>query len=789
MATKQVIIVVLALLTYAYAASSIVYDPLTPVRAALYERTASRRVAATCSFSKAEEVATSYKELLEQFSVDIVKAVKDGNMEFKSLGQLQSFLNTLITGMEGCQDLLESFVGAADTVKVDIPNTKQCVAEQGTSEFEKDPCCSQEAADKKCCSPRTVTVSVGRISRFANQTIYDTCRNPETVKTVIANFYRRYKNSMHQCAASAFKQQVMYSESVAKVGECYKSVFQNPRSCVSDDDCFTGSTCDISTNKCVAKDLQDGTPLVQCIKESVSEEAFYNLKYILGVEGKSDKDTITAFMNFVTTEMCVDGFTSIIPKTMYETQETCLAEKKCADNRATCSGSTNFCGALKGANGIYLADVTGLLPDQSRCSSHGLCVGAKAGDSYKFNKAECEAESFCTHPDCGDNCTKEKCEALGRCIGGVDKSFCLLPFKYNSNGRVCANSGDTMGPNGCISASITLEAICKIGGGKWYSALDTKEKCESFQVCANNGAINFRNQTVCEECGGKSVNIFKWAPARYLPRKFLSATTWATREEKSVNIWKRALDLGKLIPAFTKFSLALQYPIFKSQLACVMNPILTTLRMLSCDCDKSVSSTKQCFSDELSKSPAASFRLLGSVDIDQEYSTAEVSIFIKAGSRKLTVNVDITKTELLVDIDLSGSRRIAAEEGVAVSKGSSTVGQVVGNGFAMQGSSSISATLCIRRDQTMSVSNADYKNPAFAIKDSRGNFVITSVPINSDKTGDGSAQICGMVADSRTYYPAMVNDAAAPPVVSAAVTTKPMISVIVAVVIAVIALL
>jgi hypothetical protein len=771
------LVIVLCHTTYVTAITSKLLDPLAPFTAKLYNIQAVNDIqAGECKKSGIDAVVASYNELLQSLSIDVQAAIKDGKTEFKTLASMDNFFTKLTSDMTPCTNLFATFAKGVESVDVTIPNTKRCVSASDSSEFKKDPCCSQEAADQKCCAPRSVTITANRITSWANQTIYNQCRHPEQVKSVVSNFYRRYKDNMHQCATSVYNQQMMFAESVAKISECYSQVFESPKGCLTDADCYEGASCDSNSNKCSGVTLEDTTPLVQCIKENVASDVFEGFKYVLGAQDKSVKEIAQLFMDFVSSERCLDGFLPFVPKPSLTDQTSCLAPKKCNDNKDTCA-SGSFCGVLQATNGIYLVDASLLLSTESTCTKHGLCVGASGDDKYKLTKAECESKYFCTDPDCGDDCTKAKCESLGKCLGNpVDRNFCLLPFSYSSNGRVCA-FGSAKVANGCISTSITVEGLCTIAKGKWFKAPASKEECEAFQICANTNSISFQSQSDCTDCGGKSVSIFKWAPAKYVKRRFLTATQWAAREQKSINVWKRTLDLEKLLPAFTKFALAQQYPIFKSYISCIINPSLTTLKMLACDCDSTVASTTQCFSEDALKSTAASIRVLGSVNIDQEFSTPEISISITANAkRKTTINIDITKTELIVDVTVSKSRSILADASseVPVTQGSKTVGQVVGNGFAIQGASDVAATLCIQRDPTMTVSNTEYRNPAFTVKDVNGNYaIVSSVVIDGEKSGDSSSQICGRISDTRTYYPAMVNDDVAPPVVSSAFTVRP----------------
>lgn len=527
--------------------------------------------------------------------------------------------------------------------------------------------------------------------------------------------------------------------------------------CEVNSDCLSG-TCMLGRCKVYSLD-SDPVGFVKCALTPMSPVVARTVQEFFNVTDTNLNITkiAIAMRNNYYKMQCLDARSRSTIQTS-TTQSDCESTLFCNDpsitNLAQCTGA--FCGAdcspFDGSCKMQVAFPENVCVTRGVCRTRDINEGYMNFD-YTVNATECAAKSnFCTAKACYPNCTRQKCENTGICLE--------WPFEEGANAcfrnyRFDAQNQDTR----CGSGEVDLGIGCAVQtanqttcvGGKYFPYPSTKQACESITVCQDvfDGSYSKRNSSECEKCQGVVEPLFKWAPGRFIAPEFVQDFRYQPRRNLTTNIWIRSADVPAIGQQLSKATYSNTLRSMKSYVACSVEPLATFLQKIACDCGND--STAGCFPDSdvvAINADLAEARVM--TRVKQVIAFAEGGIYLNETSVPATEgNFKLTIQGSDLVIIPSAARQSSNNFVPVVDALNARIGSVVGSGVKL--SHIFSSRLCIRRNRNLRIGNNAHTVPAFVTVEN-GKYKRANVRI----TANSATEMCGQVADTQFYFPALL---------------------------------
>jgi hypothetical protein len=503
-------------------------------------------------------------------------------------------------------------------------------------------------------------------------------------------------------------------------------------------------------------------PLVRCIFKNIPEWMKRVFRLNLGIKGiDTDATLYTKFKDAATVSECyvpVLGNNYVFTKSsQFSTEATCIAEKVC-NIPGGCANNNSQCVVGCGLNGVCSSSVD-VFKTESSCKEFGYCFGNGYLNGLSFfNATTCAEKKMCTDFLACENaipaCTETTCTTKGRCVGfPFTQATCVTEFKFEAGtGQKTCGLGETQRDFGCESSKGSIQ--CAVSGGRMVQVPTNSAECLAHKICVNaeTKTPNLMNEQTCTKCKGNYVSAFTWVPAQWKSAALYQPQKWVAGKMVSKNRWIQGVDVVRLTGILTTVIYLQAINSYKSLYQCAFYPMVKLAETIACDCGtpKAPAGTN-CYAPLVV--PVGTFRVFSGVSHTSKNSDYDITPDKNAVSETQDyVDAQVTRTEVKSALSASASADLlvsfdtkATASGYLTSDGYSAS---TSNGAPLAGKTN----LCIKR--TVASVPAEYSVAGFATL-SNGQILRSSVVLTNT---DFSAQMCGDVTDTNTYYMAFFKE-------------------------------
>jgi hypothetical protein len=389
----------------------------------------------------------------------------------------------------------------------------------------------------------------------------------------------------------------------------------------------------------------------------------------------------------------------------------------------------------------------GVCKDETTCESGGSCndwtYAQWWGDSNVEDKVTCRVP-FTSFND-----------------WGPDYSACFDLSNYAKNQYANFVPGDA-----CIVSNMK-ESDCFAAGGTAVARAETELQCTRFKGCFKDGWTALitkvaeeqcKNQDICNPNQYKWKNVLEWTPGVWTPSQMTTAgIEWTERQLKGQNKWLKVLSYEQLSELVQNAGYAMAAEAYKAEFLCQMEPLYAILERISCACSSDRNKySQECTEvfDKITSSTILSETLFADTEMQTLYKPGFGSVAISSqnimgsiSGESDNVEISLLTTNSMLLRQSDGRRAVTtamtcAQFEIIKDSNGHVVGQLAGNGFAVQGLKSGTARVCLPTDEKIPKCLDKFKVQDFALGDEKG---MPSVPLKLDVSIDKSNQFCGDV--------------------------------------------
>jgi hypothetical protein len=255
-----------------------------------------------CNYTQLLEDLVLYEAALDDLLLTSVNAIDELEDKQIAVQILQARANT-----KACGDLAGSLLNREDVEHV-LLQDKYCHYDEGSDEWDADPCCNPAITDT-CCAPRDLTVTYESFTTPKTSEVNAAC-DDDTESANALKMYAALSRYRDRCNNQTKGQGVAingensgeFSFIDTCITKAYTAVQSNTQYCTSDSECLT--RCGFN-GKCVIPFTSPETYLVACLAEKMTPEYAVYLRQSLDLEADaSDTDVATALSSGFRSNNC-----------------------------------------------------------------------------------------------------------------------------------------------------------------------------------------------------------------------------------------------------------------------------------------------------------------------------------------------------------------------------------------------------------------------------------------------------------------------------------------------------